>query len=181
MQTVPTDIGRSLQPVHSLWLLISTWWMIKNDKCCGTDRWSVKIPFLKCVTMFVNGREREEGGREGRGEGVRQIERGERDRQREKERKRERERERERGSQIENIHVDNGVCCISPNCKRWKPFSVLPSASPIGALLWLRFVATGPVTVHPLRPPDLPKMVGRQMLLGIDKHVLFGGAAIAVV
>ena len=35
--------------------------------------------------------------------------------------------------------------------------------------------------MHPLRPPDLPKMVGRQMLLGIDKHVLFGPAAIAVV
>ena len=50
----------------------------------------------------------------------------------------------------------------------------------IAALLWLPFVATGPVTVHPLRPPNLPKMVTRHMFLGIDEPLLFGGAAIAV-
>ena len=63
-------------------------------------------------------------------------------------------------------------------------FQFLPASSYnspcIAAFLWFRFVARGPVTVHPLRPPDLPKMVARQMLLGIDKQVLFGRAAIGV-
>ena len=123
-------------------------------------------------------------GREGEREGGREREKG-RERERRRRRRREQDREKEREvvkPKICILTMESIGPVLTPNIGSHFQFLLASSYnSPcIAAFLWFRFVARGPVTVHPLRPPDLPKMVARQMLLGIDKQVLFGCAAIGV-
>ena len=93
---------------------------------------------------------------------------------REREAERERERERERRGVISSFTRNSGSPLSGDNINQL----ALRNLTWTFILYGFCFVAAGPVSVLTPTPTNLPKMVGRQMVLSIDNSGVFGSEAI---